>query len=554
VDKKRWQRIQKLFERAQSMAPAERDAFLAEHSSDDVSIADEVRSMLDGIPPSQFLNAPNNMPPEDSYSGGGLVGLKMGEFELIEEIGHGGMGVVYRAHQPGLERDVAVKILPKIRTGDEQALERFRREAKAASNLNHPNVVPIMSVGESHGMAWYAMALIEGPDLGAFIHDLKSGSASAEAIFGKFGTHDYFRNLAAAFAQVCDAVHYAHQSGVIHRDIKPANILLDSSGKLLLTDFGLAKDERFGAMSVSGQLHGTPHYMSPEQAKASKGAVDHRTDIYSLSVVLYELLCLRRPFDGGSIIDVLEDIASGDPPSVRKISKSIPRDLSILVEKGMRKAASDRFADAGDLAADLRRFSRGERILTPALTFTEQVLRLYFRYRRKVQGLAAILIAMAGSIWGKSAWEDYQAKVPVLVLLEGEGWVAHVYEIEIPSGKLTEVTREITNFRVRPGYRKLSITLRHPLVLINEQSRLQFLRLINPNSIRQNRRLRNPFNKAFWIDAVGALQHFVALPPKLLRFARVHRRWRHQANPTVPMLVVVPVHKCSHKITRLLQG
>lgn len=457
MDKKRWQRIQDLFERAQSMSADERDAYLSEQTSDDLSIADEVRSMLADVPPSQFLHAPSNLPPEESYSGGGLEGLKMGEFELIEEIGHGGMGVVYRAHQPGLERDVAVKILPKIRTGDEQALERFRREAKAASNLNHPNVVPILSVGECHGMAWYAMSLIEGQDLGAFIHALKSGSPKAAFVFGKFGTEEYFKTIAAAFAQVCDAVHYAHQSGVIHRDIKPANILLDKSGKLLLTDFGLAKDERFGSMSMSGQLHGTPHYMSPEQARASRNNIDHRTDVYSLCVVLYELLSLDRPFGGDSALEILEQITSKDAAPLRRSKARVPVPLTILAEKGMSKIADERFADVGDFAADLRRYYRGEAIHTLGPTPLIR-LKSHIKKRRAayVQSSAAALV-LALSLYAYKKWLEFTELMPVEISAES-GWVADIYEIDFKNSDLIFIRQETSSFRLKPGHYRIVVT------------------------------------------------------------------------------------------------
>lgn len=441
------------------MAPVERDDFLAEQSSDDLSIADEVRSMLAGVPPSEFLNAPSNLPPEESYSGGGLEGLKMGEFELIEEIGHGGMGVVYRAHQPGLERDVAVKILPKIRTGDEQALERFRREAKAASNLNHPNVVPILSVGESHGMAWYAMTLIEGQDLGAFIHDLKSGSSKAEAVFGKFGTDDYFRNLAAAFAQVCDAVHYAHQSGVIHRDIKPANILLDPNGKLLLTDFGLAKDERFGSMSVSGQLQGTPHYMSPEQARASVNKIDHRTDIYSLSVVLYELLSLKRPFGGDSALEVLDQILKQQVRPLHSSAFGVPMPLSILAEKGMDKDAHGRFGEVSDLATDLRRYSRGEAIHTLGPTRLTRVIESIRRNQRGLRKVGFVVVTGVALGIGLPLWMRYAQMIPVIIEDTGDGWEAEVYEHNWELGTLSFLGTRESNFRLSEGDYRIVVRL-----------------------------------------------------------------------------------------------
>ncbi len=374
----------------------------------------------------------------------------MGEFELIEEIGHGGMGVVYRAHQAGLERDVAVKILPKVRTGDEQALERFRREAKAASNLNHPNVVPILSVGESHGMAWYAMALIEGQDLGAFLHDLKSGSAKAESVFGKFGTDEYFRKLAAAFAQVCDAVHYAHQSGVIHRDIKPANILLDQGGKLLLTDFGLAKDKRFGSISISGQLQGTPHYMSPEQARASVNQIDHRTDIYSLCVVLYELLSLKRPFGGGSALEVLEQIVAGVSSSLHSSEVKIPKPLAVLVEKGMSTKVGQRFAQSGDLSSDLRRISRGEAILTSAPGIGARVVSALGKRKKQLSIATVLLLVIAPWLLWESL-KSFRSKVDVTLLSHDSIEQVRVYNLNAINGELSGMREVESTFRVPIG-------------------------------------------------------------------------------------------------------
>lgn len=364
--------------------------------------------MLAQDPPTEFM-APVDVRLEfDQIFGGGLEGHKVGGFELEREIGRGGMGVVYLALQAELDRTVALKVLPLSRAGDGRSLERFRREAKTASQMEHPGIAQILSFGETESMAWYAMRYVPGHDLAKEIRsqvEKRAGREGATLLWPPFESSDYVPTVARCLADLAGALDYAHAAGVVHRDVKPQNVLLDQDGSTHLVDFGLAKDERFGSLTQTGVLHGTPFYMSPEQARAGEQRVDHRTDIYSLSVVLYEALALVRPYEGSAGQEVIQKIAQTEPVRVSRHNPRVPQDLEIICAKGMSKVPDDRYSSALELRDDLERFLAHEAIQARPPSLRRRIIR---RSRRHLNGLllvgSLVLTILAGA-WVSTSLE-----------------------------------------------------------------------------------------------------------------------------------------------------
>ena len=268
-----------------------------------------------------------------------------GPYELIREIGRGGMGVVYEARQKGLDRSVAVKMILAGHLASPELVRRFQTEARAAARLRHSNIVHIHDVGQFNGQDFFAMEYIEGQSLAQRI---KQGPTDVNA-------------AARLVSTVARAVEHLHQQGIVHRDLKPSNILLDADGQPYVTDFGLAKVFADGAdMTATGVIAGTPSYMAPEQASGRRAEITAATDVYSLGAILYELLTGRPPFHEESTFDTLMAVLSGDPPMPRSLNPRIPRGLELICLKCLAKEPQDRYESAAALADDLDRFARGE--------------------------------------------------------------------------------------------------------------------------------------------------------------------------------------------------
>ncbi len=271
----------------------------------------------------------------------GFLGRRFGDYEILRELGHGGMGVVYLARQIGLDRPVALKMIRSGVLASKKDVRRFQIEARAAGKLAHPNIVQVHQVGELDGQHFYAMEYVEGSDLADLT---RSGPLSVE-------------QAAVYVRDIANGVHHAHLHGIIHRDLKPANVVIGPNGRPRITDFGLAKDVgREKGLTDSGTSLGTPSYMSPEQAAARLEEVAPASDIYSLGAILYELLTGRPPFKADSPLDTLLDVIHNEPTAPRSLRPSLDPQIEAICLKCLSKDPSRRYATAKGLAEDLDRY------------------------------------------------------------------------------------------------------------------------------------------------------------------------------------------------------
>jgi predicted Ser/Thr protein kinase len=299
-----------------------------------------------------------------------------GDYELIEEIARGGMGIVYKARQVSLNRVVALKMILAGSFASSREVQRFRSEAEAAANLDHPHIVPIYEVGEHEGQQYYSMKFVEGTSLAK--HPQTDPRREVEAIIG-----------------VVRAVHHAHQRGVLHRDLKPSNVLVDSHGTWLVTDFGLAKRLAAGdgSFTETGQVLGTPTYMAPEQAAGRKD-LTVAADVYSLGVILYERLTAQTPFQGENVLTILRQARESEPPRPSSIRAGLDRDLETVVLKCLEKEPDRRYSSAEALADDLARWMKGEPITARPVGQAER----FWRWCRRNPAVAGLTAAVAASL------------------------------------------------------------------------------------------------------------------------------------------------------------
>ncbi|PYJ56810.1 MAG: hypothetical protein DME82_03850 [Verrucomicrobia bacterium] len=319
----------------------------------------------------------------------------LGNYQILEEIGRGGMGVIYRARQRHSRRVVALKRILSCHADSQETLMRFRREAQAAANLDHPNVLPIYEVSESEGLPFFSMKFAGGGSLLEAVPMLRREP----------------RRAVALMAKVARAVQYAHVQGILHRDLKPGNILLDGGGEPLVSDFGLAKWLQPNSdLTRTPSIFGTPGYIAPEQVNGSNGNLTPAADVYGLGAVLFHLLTGRPPFTGEHALKVIQQASEKPAPKLRSVAPALDRDLETICAKCLEHEPQARYRSAGDLAEDLERWLHGHSIVARPVS---PPVRLWRWSRRNpiVAGMAALLLALA-TVVGVMTWKAETAARP----------------------------------------------------------------------------------------------------------------------------------------------
>jgi serine/threonine protein kinase len=302
-----------------------------------------------------------------------LSAKMFGDFELLEEIAQGGMGIVYRARQVSLDRIVALKMLLFGRFTNPKFVERFRAEGRAAARLRHPHIVAIHEVGEVDSQPYFSMEYVPGKNLAELVRDQPLPA----------------RRAASYLTTIAEAIHYAHQNGIIHRDLKPSNILIDSEDQPHVTDFGLAKQLSGDSdLTLSGQMLGSPNYMPPEQVSGKKLSAP-TSDIYSLGAILYHLLTGRPPFLAESLQSTLLQVTQHEPASPRILQPTVPKDLETICLKCLEKAPGRRYQTAEELADEFGRFLSNEPVHARPVTRAERA----WRSCRRKPALASFIAA-----------------------------------------------------------------------------------------------------------------------------------------------------------------
>ncbi|HUE69396.1 MAG TPA: serine/threonine-protein kinase [Pirellulaceae bacterium] len=341
--------------------PVDPQRLLAEHPA----IARRLRACLSGLSLLEEGTSPGTKLTAGAFP-------ELAGYQIVREIGRGGMGIVYEAVQDSPQRRVALKVLPFAAALDPRQRLRFQNEAQAAARLRHPHIVPVYDSGSAGGVHYFTMKLIEGASLSAVVaaqrrrgssrgreHNTADLPTSSPLARLPHCDPQYVREVARLMRQAAEALDHAHAIGIIHRDIKPGNLLVDEGGQLWITDFGLAAVQGSEGLTATGDILGTLRYMSPEQASARRGVVDHRSDIYALGVTMYELLTLQPAVRGEDREQLLARLSHDEPPLPRQWNPAIDYDLETILLKAMAKAPEERFATAQSLAEDLERFLTG---------------------------------------------------------------------------------------------------------------------------------------------------------------------------------------------------
>ncbi|MFT5304170.1 MAG: serine/threonine protein kinase/tetratricopeptide (TPR) repeat protein [Mariniblastus sp.] len=426
---------------------------ISEYQDQHPELKDEIEDLLASVAMIEQLKSSPSQPPSDRRSLNEVSGLKrIGDYEVVGEIGRGGMGIVFEAIHESLGRRVAIKVMPTPLVNSEKYVERFKRESQAAARLHHTNIVGVFGVGEGEGYHYYVMDLVDGQTLSEVVLGLSSGQGSrttqvpqetqivshsqvgstdaggstfldhtlSPAGLNTPGPHPsnpkettdsgrlttrvspkHFRWAARIGANIADALAYAHESNILHRDIKPSNIILDRKGGVWITDFGLAKDgSNDFNLTKTGDVIGTPQYLSPESLQ---GLYDERSEVYCLGLTLYELATLKPAYRNGTTAEVIGAIASSSPPSPRKINPRVPIDLSTIIDKSLARNPDKRYQSASELQKDLLAFVEDRPIAARPPSSLENVIKWSRRNPMAaalsaVSALLLVLVAVSATI------------------------------------------------------------------------------------------------------------------------------------------------------------
>jgi serine/threonine-protein kinase len=409
-------------------------------------VAEDLASVSHALDSVERQTALRNKPPEFASR------QRVGDYEILEEIGRGGMGVVFRARQISLDRIVALKMILRGELASAADLTRFRGEAESAARLHHPHVTAVYEIGDHEGQPFFSMQFVEGTTLARRIAE---GPLSA-------------REAAQLLLPVCRAIAEAHRNGLLHRDLKPSNILIDRTGHPFVSDFGLAKrvtadasqasdgdDHARSLLTHSGAIIGTPGYMAPEQAAGNRGEVGRATDVYGLGALLYATLTGRAPFQSASPVDTVLQVLEQDPLPPRLLNPAADADLEMIALRCLQKPAELRYATADDLADDLERFLANEPIAARSSRF-DQVLTRAFRETHH-----AVVLENWGVLWmwhslvlivlcvitNAFQWQGVTARLPYVALWTmGLGvWAVIFWNLRRHSGPITFVERQIAH-------------------------------------------------------------------------------------------------------------
>ena len=356
----------------------------------------------------------------DSITESNLIGQKLGDFEILKMIGHGGMGAVFLAQQVSLDREVALKVISSVGGPQAKNLDRFKRESKVLAQISHPNIVPIYEVGQHGPYSYFAMELVKGVSLDKIlsnIRNVKSGEKASDVMHkcleaqasiyennlsedsGSKGAEidtDYIVEISKVIVSVASALDYAHNKGILHRDIKPSNILISTDGTAKLVDFGLAKGQTQESITITGEFFGTPSYVSPEQIR-KPDTVDCRSDVFSLAATFYECLTLHVPFEGDTVNETLTQVISREAVPPKKYCPRLSMDFNTVLLHALEKSQEDRYQTAGDFVADIRNILEFKPITAKRPSITR---RAYKTLRRNPLKIAIIGISLLVIVLG----------------------------------------------------------------------------------------------------------------------------------------------------------
>ncbi|MFO0916684.1 MAG: serine/threonine-protein kinase [Planctomycetaceae bacterium] len=457
--------LEQLLAQVEAGASPDLEAFIRQHPE----LADELRELWATIQIAEHLaksslslDTPTLVPGASSLAGD-CARLEFSDYELLEELGRGGMGIVYKARQKSLDRIVALKMILRGDLASPADVARFRSEAEAAAQLNHPHIVPVYEVGEHEGRPYFSMQLISGTTLARRLVDGPLPS----------------RLAAEMLVPVCRAVAMAHRHGVLHRDLKPSNILIDDDGRTYVTDFGLAKRvspseidsgpsqslrpghpekdlrREHDPLTQSGAILGTPSYMAPEQAAGQRGTVGAASDIYSLGAILYALLAGRPPFQAPSPVDTVLMVLEQDPLPPRMLNPKADADLEMIALKCLQKPADLRYADADALADDLVAYLHNEPISARSSQFSQIITRAFRETHHAAvlenwgllwmwHSLVVLLLCVLTNVMQASGVTHRWPYIALWSLGVG-AWAAIFWELRRRSGPITFVERQIAH-------------------------------------------------------------------------------------------------------------